>query len=398
MNKRSVRSLDMSGLVGQRALVRVDYNVPLEEGGRVADAARIEATLPTLRLLLGAGIRPILLSHLGRPGGRIVPEESLRPVAAVLQELLGTPVHFLASTDTDLALETSLGLPEGELLLLENTRFLPGETTNDEALGARLARMGDFYVNDAFGTTHRAHASVVGAPAHLKPAVAGLLVEAELDALERVRSAPDRPFVVAFGGAKIRDKIQLMEAFLASAETILIGGAMANTFLAGMGRPVGESLVEYDAVEVAADFLARAPERLVLPADLVVGVPGRDSNDSRIVPADAIPDGMAAYDIGPQARERFSDTIARAGTFFWNGPMGWFEAAGYAEGTRAVARAAVAAAESGAFAVVGGGDSARAIREAGLADRVSHVSTGGGASLEYLAHGTLPGLEALDDT
>jgi phosphoglycerate kinase len=397
MNKRSVRSLDMSGLAGRRALVRVDYNVPLDEAGCVADTARIEATLPTLQLLLGARVRPVLLSHLGRPGGRIVPEESLRPVAGVLQQLLGAPVHFLASTDTDLALETSLSLPEGEVLLLENTRFLPGETTNDEALGERLARMGDIYVNDAFGTTHRAHASVVGAPAYLKPAVAGLLVEAELVALARVRAAPDRPFVVAFGGAKIRDKIQLMESFLARAETILIGGAMANTFFAAMGTPIGESLVEHDAVSIAADFLARAPERLVLPDDLVVGVPGQAGDGSRTVPADAIPAAMAAYDIGPRARERFSDAIARAGTFFWNGPMGWFEAAGYAEGTRAMARAAVAAAEAGAFTVVGGGDSARAIREAGLADRVSHVSTGGGASLEYLAHGTLPGLEALDD-
>jgi len=397
MNKRSVRSLDMSGMAGQRALVRVDYNVPLDEAGCVADAARIEATLPTLRLLLAAGVRPVLLSHLGRPGGHIVPEESLRPVAVALEELLGAPVHFLASTDTELALETSLALREGEVLLLENTRFLPGETANEEALGTRLARLGDFYINDAFGTTHREHASVVGTPAHMEPAVAGLLVEAELKALARVREAPDRPFVVAFGGAKILDKISLIESFLVRAETILIGGAMANTFFAAMGRPTGESLVEHDAVETAASFLARAPERLVLPDDVVVGRPGEDADGSRVVAADAIPANLAAYDIGPKARDRFSAAISGAGTFFWNGPMGWFEVAGYAEGTRAVSRAAVAAAEAGAFTVVGGGDSARAIREAGLADRVSHVSTGGGASLEYLAHGTLPGLEALDD-
>lgn len=397
MKKRSVRSLDASALSGRRALVRVDFNVPLTDAGDVADAARIEAAVPTLRLLLDAGARPVLISHLGRPKGRVVHAHSLRPVAAALQECLGAPVHFLPSTHTELAVETSRALTEGEVLLLENTRFLAGEASNDPLLGEQLSRLGDFYVNDAFGSTHRAHASVVGAPAHLKPAVAGLLVEAELAALGRVREAPDRPFVVAFGGAKIRDKIPLIESFLVSADRILIGGAMANTFLAAAGRQTGESLVEIDAVGLAAEFAARAPELLVLPEDLVVGEPGASADHARIVPADAIPTDLAAYDIGPATHRRFAAVIATAGTFFWNGPMGWFEAPGYDQGTREVAAAAAAAAETGTFAVVGGGDSARAIREADLAHRVSHVSTGGGAALEYLAHGSLPGLEALDD-
>ncbi len=383
-------------LTGRRALVRVDYNVPLSESGDVADVARLEGSIPTLNHLVDRGARPILLSHLGRPGGKVVPEDSLEPVAAVLEELMGRPVRFFPATDTDEAVESTRILPQGEVLLLENTRFLPGETTNDPGLGQRLARLGDFYVNDAFGTSHRAHASVVGVPSSLKPAVAGLLVEAELNALTRLRDDPARPFVVAFGGAKISDKIPLMESFLTRADRILIGGAMANTFLAALGRPTGKSLVESEAIGIASDLLARAPEVLMLPEDLVVGEPGT-TGSTRVVPADEIPAALAAYDIGPATRERFSAVISTARTFFWNGPMGWFEATGYDMGTLDVARAAAVASESGGFAVVGGGDSARAIREAGLDQRVSHVSTGGGASLEYLAHGTLPGLEALDD-
>jgi len=396
MNKRSLRILDPAVLAGRRALVRVDYNVPLNDSGGVADAARIEGTLQTLQLLLDGGARPVLLSHLGRPGGKVVPEESLRPIAAVLAGQLGRPVRFVPSTDTPEALEATHDLPSDEVLLLENTRFLAGETTNDPALSKRLARLGDFYVNDAFGTTHRSHASVVGVPTYLKPAVAGLLVEAELDALTRIRQDPARPFIVAFGGAKISDKIPLIEAFLTRADRILIGGAMANTFLAAMGKPTGKSLVEVDAIGMAAEIMDRAADVLVFPEDFVVGEPGIVGSTT-VVPADAIPGDLAAYDIGPATREHFVETISSAGTFFWNGPMGWFEATGYGEGTRELARGAVLAAESGGFSVIGGGDSARAIREAGLDKRVSHVSTGGGASLEFLARGTLPGLEALDD-
>lgn len=398
MIKRTLRSLDPADLAGRRALVRVDYNVPLDGSGGVGDAARLEGTLPTLRYLLDAGARPILLSHLGRPGGHVVPDDSLRPIAEVLAELLAIPVRFVPSTDTSEAIEASRSLPAGEVLLLENTRFLAGETSNEIALGERLALLGDLYVNDAFGTTHRSHASVVGVPIHLKPAVAGLLIEAELEALTRIREAPDRPFVVAFGGAKISDKIPLMESFITRADRILIGGAMANTFFAASGWPTGLSLVEADAIGIAAEFLARAPDRLLLPEDVVVGeVDSPGGPSARVVSADSIPADRAAYDIGPVTRKRFSAVIATAGTFFWNGPMGMFETEGFGGGTLEVARAAVVASEAGAYAVVGGGDSARAIREAGLAHRVSHVSTGGGASLGFLAHGTLPGLEALDD-
>lgn len=397
MNKASIRSLAPESLAGRRVLVRVDYNVPLDETGIVGDTTRIEASFPTLRFLLERGARPILVSHLGRPGGRPVPEASLRPVAAIAGELLGCPVRFLGSTDTPEAVEASCNLPAGEVLLLENTRFLPGETSNDEALGERLSRLGDLYVNDAFGSIHRSHASVVGAPGHLAPAVAGLLVERELEALNRIRIDPARPFVVAFGGAKIMDKIPLMEAFLESADRILIGGAMANTFFAAQGLETGESLVEEDAVEIAEQFLSLAPDRLVLPSDVVAGVPGAPGEATVVVEADEIPMGAAAYDIGPRTRKTFAEVIASAGTFFWNGPMGWFEEPGYSDGTLAVAQAAAASAAAGGFAVVGGGDSARAIVEAELESSVSHVSTGGGASLEFLAHGTLPGLEVLDD-
>jgi len=397
VTKRGLRSLDRGTLEGRRALVRVDYNVPMGPGRRIEDTTRIDATLPTLRFVLEAGARPVLLSHLGRPGGKVDREASLEPVAAVLQDRLGSPVRFCAETDTELAVRASRDLAAGEVLLLENTRFLPGETKNDDALAARFARLGDLYVNDAFGSTHRAHASVVGITRHLRPAVAGLLVEAELEALSRLREVQERPFVVAFGGAKIGDKMPLVEAFVDRADSMLIGGAMANTFLAAQGREVGRSLVEGEALEFARELLERPGIVLHVPVDFVVGVPGEEDGEGRVVSAGAIPPDMAAYDIGPITREEFAAVIRGARTFFWNGPMGWFEAEGYDAGTRSVAVAAAESAEAGAFSVIGGGDSARAVQEAGLADRVSHVSTGGGAALEYLAHGTLPGLEALDD-
>lgn len=397
MNKRTLRSLDPAILARQRVLLRVDYNVPLGDGGRVEDATRIDATLPTLRLLLEARAHPVLLSHLGRPGGTKVPALSLRPVARALEQRLGSGVQFSSETDTARALEASRSVPPGEVLLLENTRFLPGETRNDPELSARLAALGDLYVNDAFGSMHRAHASVVGVTGHLRPAVAGLLVEDELRALSRLRAVPDRPFVVAFGGAKIGDKMPLVEAFVERADTLLVGGAMANTFFAAAGKETGRSLIEEGAVSFARDLLDRPGTDIRLPVDVVVGVPGEPDGTPRVVGADEIPPELAAYDIGPRTREEFADVIDAAGTFFWNGPMGWFEAEGYDAGTRAVAVAAARATEGGTFSVIGGGDSARAVHEAGLSERVSHVSTGGGASLEYLAHGSLPGLEALDD-
>ena len=397
MRPKTLWDLDPAELRGKRVLVRVDFNVPMDEDGTIRDANRIEASVPTLRYLLEHGARPVLVSHLGRPNGEVVPRHSLAPVAPVLERLLGSPVKFVAETDTDPAVEATRELQEGSVLLLENTRFLPGETRNDPDLSERLARLGDMFVNDAFGSTHREHSSVVGVAGILSPAVAGLLVESELEAFAELRDPRERPFVVAFGGAKISDKIPLIEAFLDRADAVLVGGAMANTFIRASGLGTGTSLVEEDALDVAAEFLDRPEHRLSLPTDLVVAEAGApDATLSDIVPVDAIPADRAAFDIGPKTRETFAHAIGESRTFFWNGPMGLFERPGFDSGTVGMARAAAEATAEGAFTVVGGGDSASAIRQAGLAGAVSHVSTGGGAALEYLAQGSLPGLDALD--
>lgn len=397
MKRKRLRDLAPESLSGSRALVRVDYNVPLTPEGTVADATRIEATRLTLEYLLEADARPVLLSHLGRPKGEVTAKYSLAPVAQVLEGILGVPVRFVASTVDDKAVGASRSLEPGHVLLLENTRFLPGETSNDEDLSRQFAELGDLYVNDAFGSTHRAHASVVGVTEFLRPAVAGMLVESELRALEAVREARERPFVVAFGGAKIGDKIGLLEAFLQRADRVIVGGAMANTFLLASGGRVGASLVEEQAVPVAKQFLERWGERIRLPTDLVVArADAEDAAEAGVAPARAVPEGLAALDIGPETRRDFAAVLADARTLFWNGPMGLFERSGFGGGTVAVARAAADATTRGAFTVIGGGDSASAIRQAGLLDAVSHVSTGGGASLEYLARGALPGIQALD--
>lgn len=397
MRPKTLRDLDPDEIRGKRVLVRVDYNVPMDEDGTIRDANRIEASLPTLRYLLEHGARPVLISHLGRPKGEVVSRYSLAPVAPELERLLGAPVQFVAETDTDAAVEATRQMEEGSVLLLENTRFLPGETRNDPDLSERLARLGELFVNDAFGSTHREHSSVVGVAGILSPAVAGYLVESELEAFAELRNPRERPFVVAFGGAKISDKIQLIEAFLERADAVLIGGAMANTFIRASGLETGTSLVEEEALDVAAGLLGRPERRLSLPTDVVVAEAGApDATRSEIVPVDAIPDDLAAFDIGPESRETFAHAIGESRTFFWNGPMGLFEIPGFDSGTVQVARAAAEATAEGAFTVVGGGDSASAIRQAGLAGAVSHVSTGGGAALEYLAQGSLPGLDALD--
>ncbi len=397
MLRKNLADLARSDLDGRRVLIRVDYNVPLTEDGAVSDDTRVRATLPTLRHVLECGGRPVLLSHLGRPKGQVVPSMSLAPVASVLEEELGAPVRFVPSTDTDEAVIASKNLGPGEVLLLENTRFLPGETTNEPAVAERFARLGDVFVNDAFGSTHRAHASVVGVAGFMRPAVAGFLVQRELEALSGLRLAVGRPFVVILGGAKIGDKIGLLETFLGRADSVLIGGAMANTFLSAMGASTGRSLVEQDAVPVAGRFLATGGERLVLPTDLVVADPGApDASDAIVVPAEAVPPELAALDIGPDSRETFAAIVREAKTVFWNGPMGLFEKPGFDAGTVSVARATAECTAAGGLTVIGGGDSAAAIRQAGLSDAVSHVSTGGGASLEYLAAGSLPGIEALD--
>ena len=395
--KKSLGDLPAEALAGKRALVRVDYNVPLEDG-RVADATRIEASLPTLRWLLERGARPILLSHLGRPRGAPDPEFSLAPVAAALRDLIDAEVRFVEECDGDRAIEASKELPEGALLLLENTRFVPGETSNNPGVARGFAALGDLFVSDAFGSLHRAHASTVGVTKFLRPAVAGLLVERELEALESLRERPARPFVVAFGGAKISDKLELLDAFIERADRLLVGGAMANTFLAARGLETGRSLVETEAVDDALDILERAGELLRLPDDVVVtAAPEDPGGEVWEVPAGEIPADTAALDIGSRTRRAFAGSVEGAGAFLWNGPMGRFEDRRFADGTFALAEVAARVTANGTFTVIGGGDSAAAVRAAGLSDAVSHVSTGGGASLEFLAHGTLPGIEALDD-
>ncbi len=391
---RTLRDLPADALAGRRALVRVDFNVPLA-GSEVADATRIEASLPTLRWLLEHECRPVLLSHLGRPGGEPNPVFSLEPVASVLSELLQAEVRFVDPCDGEEARLASHELPMGSVLLLQNTRFLAGETANDPGLAERFGALGDFYVSDAFGTLHRAHASTAGVTKFIEPCVMGLLVERELEALSTLKDPP-RPFVVGFGGAKISDKIDLMNAFLGAADCMLVGGAMANTFLRAQGFSTGRSLVEEEALDLASSILDRAGDRVRLPIDLVVTTDiGDPASRVWTVGVDAIPDDAAAVDIGPETQARYAEEMEGCGAFFWNGPMGLFEDERFAQGTFALARAAAKATDRGTFTVIGGGDSAAAVRAAGLMDAVSHVSTGGGAALEFLSSGQLPGIEAL---
>jgi phosphoglycerate kinase len=395
--KRSIADLDPKAVEGKRALVRVDFNVPVKDGV-VGDDTRIRAALPTIRALKQMGARVVLLSHLGRPkGGGFEAKYSLRPVAAALEALLGSPVAFIADAAAPAAVEATRALPRGGIALVENTRFLPGEEKNDAGCAELLARLGDLYVNDAFGSAHRAHASTEAVAHLLKPAVSGLLMEKELDYLGKALGAPARPFVAVLGGAKISGKIDVITNLLPRVDQILIGGAMANTFFKAQGASVGKSLVEDDRLVLALDLLAKAGPRIVLPESVVVAAALEPGAAHREVAWNAIPDGYAVYDIGLAARTRFSNQIRGARTVVWNGPMGVFETKPFDEGTRAVAQALAEATAKGAVTVVGGGDSAAAIAEAGLEARVSHVSTGGGASLEFLEGKVLPGVAALDD-
>lgn len=394
--KRSLGDLSVGDLRGRRALVRVDYNVPLEDG-EVADATRITATFPTLDYLLEGGSRPVLLAHLGRPGGSPDADLSLAPLARELERGLGRMVRFIGSPDSEEARRASREAEAGSVLLAENIRFLRGETENDPDLARRIARLGDLYVNDAFGASHRTHVSTVGVARLLRPAVAGFLVEAELEALDVLRTDPESPYVVVFGGAKIADKISLFEGMLERADRVLVGGGMANTFLAAQDREIGESLAEQEAVDAAGDLLAQAGEKLLLPTDLVVAPDPSCGDEARVVGVDGVPPDEMALDVGPSTRKRFADVVLGARTLFWNGPLGLFERPAFAEGTSGLARTAARAARDGAFVVVGGGDTARAVREAGVSEVISHVSTGGGAALEYLDRGTLPAVEVLED-
>ncbi|HEU0019739.1 MAG TPA: phosphoglycerate kinase [Thermoleophilaceae bacterium] len=391
LNKRTVRDLDLEG--GERVLVRVDFNVPLEDG-RVTDDARIRAALPTLELLLDAGARPILCSHLGRPKDR-EPETSLKPASDRLRELVDAPVTQAGAVVGDEVRAAVDALEPGSILVLENTRWEPGEKANDPELARELASFADVYVNDAFGAAHRAHATTAGVAEHL-PAVAGLLLEREVDTLDGIVESPDRPLCVVLGGAKVTDKVALIDRFLDTADSVLIGGAMCFSFFRAQGRPTGDSLVEEEGVELARKALEKAEGsdcRLLLPVDLVLGDRFAADADRRELDGVDVPDGWMGLDIGPATAAAYAREVAAAGTVFWNGPMGAFELEPFAGGTRAVAEAVAAAPGT---TVIGGGDSAAAIASFGLADQVTHMSTGGGAALELLEGKPLPGVEALD--
>ena len=397
MQKRTVRDLTREELAGKRALVRVDFNVPLDANGEITDDTRIRAALPTLRLLIDRGARPVVLSHLGRPKGKPDAKYSLRPVVQRLEHLIHKKVVFSDSTDTEQAVEATRALGDDEILLLENTRFLPGEEKNDAKLAESLARLGDLYVNDAFGAAHRAHASTAGVAQFLHPAVAGLLMERELDYLGRAIGNAERPFVAILGGSKISGKIDVIEQLLPKVDGMLIGGAMACTFYRAMGLETGKSLVEEEKVDVARALVDKWGTRLTLPHDAMVAPSIEQASAAHAVAKNDIPQSEAMLDIGPRTAESYSRAIRSAKTILWNGPMGVFETPPFDAGTRAIAQAMASASKHGAVTIVGGGDSAAAVTQAGLEDRMSHVSTGGGASLEFLEGKRLPGVEALDD-
>jgi phosphoglycerate kinase len=397
VNKKTLQDLPDDALRGKRALVRLDLNVPINPEGEITDDTRIRAVLPTLDYLLQHGARPVILSHLGRPQGKPEQRFSLAPVADRLAALTGRHVVFCESTDTDEAVKASHELAPGDLLLLENTRFLGGEKKNDERLARSLAELGDLFVNDAFGAAHRAHASTTGVAEYLHPAVAGLLMQRELEYLGAALADPKRPFVAILGGSKITGKIDVIRALLPRVDAMLIGGAMACTFYKAMGLETGTSLVEPDRVEMAGDLLADAGTRIILPHDAVVARSIDPPDGAHVVRRDAIPADEAMFDIGTETALSYARAIAAAKTVLWNGPMGVFEQPPFDAGTLAIARAMADATTRGATTIVGGGDSAAAVVQAGLADRMSHVSTGGGASLEFLEGTELPGVAALDD-
>jgi phosphoglycerate kinase len=389
MNKKTVRDIDLKG---KRVLVRVDFNVPLKEG-RISDDTRIRAALPTIRYLLEQNAAVILMSHLGRPKGKVVPEMSLAPAAEHLSKLLGKPVRQLSDCVGAEVEAAAKALKPGEVVMLENLRFHPEEEKNDPAFSEKLARLGEVYVNDAFGSAHRAHASTEGV-AHYLPAVAGFLMEKELEFLGRATENPEHPYIAILGGAKISDKIGVIKNLLGKVDALLIGGGMANTFFKAQGLEVGESLVEEEAVDTARELLAGSADKLFLPVDAVVADRFDAEADKKTVPVDEVPPGWRILDIGPATVAHFSNRLAPARTVVWNGPMGVFEFPRFAEGTKAIAQVL---AGLKAVTVIGGGDSAAAVEQAGLADKMTHISTGGGASLEFLEGITLPGVAALLD-
>jgi phosphoglycerate kinase len=394
--KRTLESLDKLSLEGRRALVRVDFNTPIKDGV-VTDDTRIRAALPTIKYLRNRGARVVLFSHLGRPKKGPEPKYSLAPVVRALEKLLGAPVTFLPDPLSGDAVQTTKRLPRGSVAVAENTRFFPGEEENNTHLAEKFAALGDLYVNDAFGSAHRAHASTEAIARILKPAVSGFLMERELRYLGEALHNPKRPFVAVLGGAKISGKIDLIEALLPKVDEILLGGAMACTFFAAMGLEVGKSLVEPERLDLARDLMSKAGKKLVLPSGAVIAQQLAPGVETRTVRRDQVPPGWAVYDIDPETEKSFGTIIEQAGTVVWNGPMGVFETPPFDHGTLAIASSMARATENGAITVIGGGDSAAAVAKAGLSGRITHVSTGGGASLEFLEGKELPGVAALDD-
>jgi phosphoglycerate kinase len=394
--KRTLESLDKLSLEGRRALVRVDFNTPIKDGV-VTDDTRIRAALPTIKYLRNRGARVVLFSHLGRPKKGPEPKYSLAPVVRALEKLLGAPVTFLPDPLSGDAVQTTKRLPRGSVAVAENTRFFPGEEENNTHLAEKFAALGDLYVNDAFGSAHRAHASTEAIARILKPAVSGFLMERELRYLGEALHNPKRPFVAVLGGAKISGKIDLIEALLPKVDEILLGGAMACTFFAAMGLEVGKSLVEPERLDLACDLMSKAGKKLVLPSGAVIAQQLAPGVETRTVRRDQIPPGWAVYDIDPETEKSFGTIIEQAGTVVWNGPMGVFETPPFDHGTLAIASSMARATENGAITVIGGGDSAAAVAQAGLSGKITHVSTGGGASLEFLEGKELPGVAALDD-
>jgi phosphoglycerate kinase len=393
VQKQTIRDVDWQG---KRALVRVDFNVPLDEHQQITDDTRIRAALPTLQYLIDNGSSVVLMSHLGRPKKKVVDTLRLDPVAQRLGELLARnvkKVNEIVGPEVNQAVQA---LQPGDVLLLENTRFDPREEANDQELAQELAKLADVYVNDAFGAAHRAHASTEGVARYI-PAVAGFLMEKEIEYIGGAVENPEKPFVTVIGGAKISDKIGVIENLLGKVDALLIGGGMANTFLLAQGHSVGDSLVEQDSVPMAKDLIGQAEQRgvsLMLPSDAVVADAFDNAANTQVVSVDAVPDGWRILDIGPQTVQQYSNVVKNAKTVIWNGPMGVFEMPKFAEGTRAIAQAL---AESGATSIIGGGDSVAAVEQMGLADKMSHISTGGGASLELLEGKELPGVAALND-
>lgn len=392
LNKMTVEDLDVKG---KRVLVRCDFNVKMEDGVITSDK-RIVASLPTIQYLLDHGAKLILCSHLGRPKGQVDPAFSMKPVAARLSELLGREVKMAQDVVGESAQTLAASLKEGEVLLLENVRFEPGETKNDPELAKKFAALADLYVNDAFGSAHRAHASTTGVADYL-PAACGYLIQKEIQFIGGALENPQRPLVAILGGAKVSDKIGVISNLLDKCDTLIIGGGMAYTFMKALGHQIGNSLLEADKVDFAAQMMETAKEkgvRFLIPVDNKVGKEYKSDTEAMVVNSDDIPDGWMGLDIGPKTQELFADAVKDAGTVIWNGPMGVSEWENFASGTVAVA---TAIAESNAISIIGGGDSAAAIQKLGFADKMSHISTGGGASLEYLEGKELPGIAALND-